>query len=695
MGPPSLRHALLWIAAFWLLALAWNFGPIGFAPSLLAIPLAAMLGQRYGRRALWLVALGGLALLPPSVSYGWLTKIAALDVYAVALAVCALAADERPLAERLPRFPGAAVLAAALVLLPLVFSPWGTDFGGRDEWRIGLAFSFVAIFYFVLFLLGWSGFSSRWTVAALALGTAAGIWLETVVPPDGRALLGGPAAELPLFGLTATHYLWWDYRLDTSAAFLTGVGWFAGGRLWGRMLRTRAQPIASPYAYALVIGLVALALGSMLNRELIGALGFDPRALPRYAILLGSGLALPLAGLAGGLLLGKRGVLVAAAAVVLFWGLTALLIGGLSLAAHELFVVAGFGLMGAALRERALGTESAWPVRRWALGAALCVLALGFVAEAGSPAGLALRLLALAAAGAAALFARWLRARLGGMFKFSGEAWMVVLAAGLVAALLAGQAATMGTLLAAVSEDFAESWEEIYRAEDAAVVVAGALVLLGVLAAVLELLIRNLRAVLEDIASWTRAAALGRLAASALWPRLAAGARWARTAAFVLAALPFLAAAAYALYPEGGIVAAARALFESRGNARDAREAARGGPKTAANPLLWQAALEAVKEFPLVESDPANGRLVTGWKSDPGAPGMRTKMTLHVGRQMQRNELGVELVRQKRGPLGIWVQQGTYWDSKARKFAGSDVAPETERVRKELFARALELEKGM
>ena len=76
------------------------------------------------------------------------------------------------------------------------------------------------------------------------------------------------------------------------------------------------------------------------------------------------------------------------------------------------------------------------------------------------------------------------------------------------------------------------------------------------------------------------------------------------------------------------------------------------------------------------------------------APDVRTRMTLHVGKELQSQALGVELVRQRRAPLGIWVQQGTYWDAKARAFAGTDVEPEKQRVQKAIFGRALELEKG-
>jgi len=39
------------------------------------------------------------------------------------------------------------------------------------------------------------------------------------------------------------------------------------------------------------------------------------------------------------------------------------------------------------------------------------------------------------------------------------------------------------------------------------------------------------------------------------------------------------------------------------------------------------------------------------------------------------------------------VQQGVYVDARTGRMAGTDIAPERERVRRALFARALELNK--
>jgi hypothetical protein len=359
------KLAWLWIPALWLLAFAWYAGPFSFTPVFLAVPLAALLGERYGRRALWLVALGGLPLVAPLATFGFVAFGSATDVYAVALAVCAMVVDERPLAERAPRF-GALAFAAALVLLPMTLSVWGIELHGM---RIDVVFGLTGLFWLFLFLLGWGGFPGGRALASLALATAAGMWLHTLAPADGRVFFSGPQAQIPLFGLTQMEHLWWDYRFDTPAAFLVGVGYFAAGRLWAEMLRTRAAPLAPRDAYALVLLVAALALGFVVNRAALLAIGFEADALPRYGFLIGAPLALPLMGLFGGLLLGQRGIAVAVLAVPAFWALDAFALSGFSFplrafeaGLHQPLCVLGFGLLGLAMRGRALGVDAA---ARW------------------------------------------------------------------------------------------------------------------------------------------------------------------------------------------------------------------------------------------------------------------------------------------------------------------------------------------
>jgi hypothetical protein len=342
--------ALFWIPALWALAFNWYAGPFSFTPSYLIIPIAAYLGQRYGRSALWLVAVGGLPLLPPLRSYAFISLPSALDVYVVALAVCALASDERPLAERTPRFghtpktavAGLPLLAAALAVLPWTLWLGGFELGGV---RIGVVFGLTSILWLLLFLVGWSAFPARQAVAALVLAAALGTGLDGILPEAGR-------------------HLAWEYRLDSPAACLLGIAYFAAGRLWATMLRTRASPLSSRHAYGLVLLVALVALGFVVNGVALTATGFESHLLPRWGFLIGAPLGLPLTGLLGGLLAGRRGIVLAVLAVPVFWTLDALALSGFRLPLHEFaaqlhqpLAVLAFGLLGLGMRSRALGTE--------------------------------------------------------------------------------------------------------------------------------------------------------------------------------------------------------------------------------------------------------------------------------------------------------------------------------------------------
>jgi hypothetical protein len=691
------RRAWLWVPGLWLTAVAAQFGPVRVWPALLAIPLAAMLGAHLGRRGLWLAALGLWPLLPPAASVGPWTKIAALDVGVVALAVCALAAQQRPLAERLPRLPGPAALALSLVLLPVAFVPWGTEVGGPGGWRLSLAIGFVAIFHYLLFLTGWRGIAVGRTAGVLALATVAGMWLETVMPADGRALFGGPAAELPLVGMVRLHHLTWDYRLDTPAAWITALGWLGAGRLWARLLATRTVPLAPPVAYAVVVGLSALALGSLLNRQLLDALGLDSHALPRAGILLGSAHALPLAGLTAGLLLAGRGVGVAVAAVLAFWAIDAWLsdFAMVSLPLHEPLVAAGFALVGTRMHEHALGRAIPWATRRWVLVGAIVVLALTLLVESKGAADLALRGIGLAAAGVAALAMAALRRRFDRAVRLDAQAWLTLLAVALFAALLAGQVPTIAGVVADLLDTgVGELWEDITRAREETFVVTMLLALLGLVAWAVEQFVRSGRAALDDVAAWTNAAVLARWSRAAAWARLAAGARWMRIAAFAAATLPFAATVVHELYPDDGLLAAVRGALDRSGETARSPPPAVPAPRPAAHPLLWQAALEAVEGYPLAEADADRGLVVTGWKIDPQTPHVRTKVRIRVGTELASYALDVDLVRHRRGPLGIWVEQDRYWDTAARQFAGYSIEPEKSRLGNEIVARAMALDEA-
>ena len=114
----------------------------------------------------------------------------------------------------------------------------------------------------------------------------------------------------------------------------------------------------------------AVAMGYVVNRSALVAIGLEPHALPRYGFLLGAPLALPVTGLLGALLLGRRGLALAVLAVPAFWVLDAFALSGFRLPLHDFraplhqpLCVLGFGLLGLAMRGRALGEVAATPFR--------------------------------------------------------------------------------------------------------------------------------------------------------------------------------------------------------------------------------------------------------------------------------------------------------------------------------------------
>src|SRR5262249_6016223 len=204
----------------------------------------------------------------------------------------------------------------------------------------------------VCFCLGWSGFPVRRAVVGLAIATAAGMLVDATIPRNGA---------LPLLGLKASEHLWWDYRLDSPAAFLAGVAYFAAGRLWAAMLRTGVAPLSPRAAYALVLSVAVLALGYTVNRAVLAAMGVEAHPLSRHRFLIRAPLALPVTGLLGGLLLGRRGVAVAVLAVPAFWLLDAFALSGFRLPLHAFYAglhqplcVLAFGMVGLAMRSTTL-----------------------------------------------------------------------------------------------------------------------------------------------------------------------------------------------------------------------------------------------------------------------------------------------------------------------------------------------------
>lgn len=305
----------IWIPVILLMSFEYRIGNATVTGLYLIIPLAVMLGVRYRRRGLVAVALGGLLfpirlMLFPGLSGPH------LDIYPIALVVCALAGSERPLRGWAPAIQSPLRFFATFLLLPLAIGLYGRAIS--DAIEIKVAFDFQPVFYLFLFMVGLSRSRSGFVVTTLAVATLAGILLEMAgLPVDARALFNGSWAELPVYGFTNLRYLSLAYGLDSPAEFFTGLGYFLVGRLFGAMIETGHLPPQPWYrAYGLIAVLALLALGGELNDHAVAALtGLRPASHFR---LLGSFFALPLAALLGGLLVRYWGILLLLPLVVLF-----------------------------------------------------------------------------------------------------------------------------------------------------------------------------------------------------------------------------------------------------------------------------------------------------------------------------------------------------------------------------------------
>jgi hypothetical protein len=139
-GPSQGRRAWLpWAAlfAFPLLALYGNLTELlalDWAP--LVVPFAALLGHRYDRRGLMVVALGGLFLVPELRFTSYFGLGGRFDLWLISIAACALAARRQPPEQWLPRAPMSNLALAVFVVLPFTFGIWGTRF---DELDVGAA----------------------------------------------------------------------------------------------------------------------------------------------------------------------------------------------------------------------------------------------------------------------------------------------------------------------------------------------------------------------------------------------------------------------------------------------------------------------------------------------------------------------------------------------------------------------------
>jgi hypothetical protein len=309
------------------------FGPVGFYTPYLVVPFAALLGRVYGVSGVVSIALGALLLVPTFSTQSWGSVGGNPALYLVALAVAALAASPKPLAQALrwPQDDRAAwwlALAAPFLLVLYLAAGMFQRAGGDVLVAFGMGFS--ALGYFLLFVLGARGVRAGPVVIGLMAAALLGwtLKLNGIAMPRDNSVIVAIAALQPAAAIAAL-------------AMLSG-GAAAGARLQGR-------PVSGiwrrPY---LAVALLVLLWFGIPQLTSIGV----PLPNMRSIDLLGATYALPLAGFMAGLLSGKRGD-VARAALALVLPLVCAPIGNSNVPLEAPLVAGAWALAGASTRDLA------------------------------------------------------------------------------------------------------------------------------------------------------------------------------------------------------------------------------------------------------------------------------------------------------------------------------------------------------
>ena len=396
-------------------------GGYSFSANYLVVPLAALLGSRYVLTGVIFVALGGLAFVV-NIGGTWGEIGGNPALYLVALAVAAIAASTRPLAEwqRWPadeRMAGWLAFAAPFMLALEA----GTAYMRLPDTGLWFAFRFpfAPLGYFLLFAMGARAVRLRWPFAGL-IAAAALTWAL-----ERNGLLAGSSRAAFFVAVEA---------LRPATALAALAAFWAGGAMKS-LLHGGGTP-AFWRRPGIVVPVLAL-------------LWFVPEITGSVqAKLAGAAAVLSLAAFMAGLLRGARGVVLVSAlipALLLAWAAAAWLLPDffarnfrtVRMPAEAPLVAAAWALLGAKLGQMRSGAPR-FRLPRYPAYVVLFVAAALAIFGAGSPASLAAAGLFIAC-GLAIYFAgaRLGRAMAGTQYAIGAERWVSFTALALLAASVA------------------------------------------------------------------------------------------------------------------------------------------------------------------------------------------------------------------------------------------------------------------
>ncbi|MBK8157384.1 MAG: hypothetical protein IPK59_00715 [Rhodospirillaceae bacterium] len=393
------------------------FAGVSLSLPYLFIPIAALLGRRYGSAGFMTVLLGGVLALAPYLETSGGTFGGGIDIYLIGLWVCRATLSTDPVGALIGsntfwRSPW--LFTAVVILLPLSLFFGRHDL--QDDIVAEIYFPLLSLFFLALFVQGLAGIRTIWVVGGLAAATLIGI------------LLG--IGQLPPAGVVEVRY-----HLDDLATFAVGLGYFFAGRIVASMDDTR-NPWQHPYLT--IAGFVLLAVLPQLTWAYLPEL--PPSA--GYVGFYGQHLALPLAALMAGYLLGYGGIGYALVVTIILLAIAnagSLLLAqrGLWVNAEQLIFCVAFGFLGVRLRDVQTGKARAWPGGRWYVYGLLVLLCLPALFSWDELLKFVWPFVAAFGAALLAVCVEWLRRRLKLQdVTLTGEGWLkLAIAIGVLAAI--------------------------------------------------------------------------------------------------------------------------------------------------------------------------------------------------------------------------------------------------------------------
>lgn len=356
---PWVAIPLLWV----LCSDARLFPAIDLDLTVLFLPMAALLADRYRMAGLYAVIIGGLPL-PIGLQFGNLGFPADGAIYAASVWLSVLVARGRPASEWMTAQRASPAYIAAFLLLPFSVA-WPVVELDNDV-HLRLHINLLPLFYFFVFLLGLSATASRLAVVSILITGAFGIGLETVglsIPLSAPPELDEPIMSVVKSRYVEIHHL--DHPLEIATALLA----FAVARHIRRVLSDESTGVEQVRGGRLLV-FGALALWTAHQAfDLPGQL-WSPTIQQRS--ILDDNYAIALACLVAGFRYRALGV-----ALAYGWWALILVAANAILADFDLenvrlwlrvatpFAIIAFALMGVVARDRRDGIRTMPPVGSW------------------------------------------------------------------------------------------------------------------------------------------------------------------------------------------------------------------------------------------------------------------------------------------------------------------------------------------